>query len=172
METALDIQIARDILDAPEAQSLQLLLEDCLVALAEVVPDALESKLSQELCLRLCSEAESQELNNTFRNKDKPTNILSFGLLEEGSPVLAMPEQDLPLGDLALCWPVAIQEAQQQGKDLGHHVSHLFLHGVLHLLGFDHEGADEAEVMEQFEIQALALLSIADPYLEQNTNDS
>jgi probable rRNA maturation factor len=67
---------------------------------------------------------------------------------------------------LALCWPVAVEEAQRQSKELDHHVSHLFLHGVLHLLGFNHEGAEEAETMEQIEIQALGLLGIADPYIE------
>lgn len=85
--------------------------------------------------------------------------------------MLDMAAQDLPLGDLALCWPVALEEAELQGKGLDHHVCHLFLHGVLHLLGFDHEGVDDSEVMEQMEIQALALLGIADPYIEHNVSD-
>jgi len=171
METALDIQIASDLLDPPAAQSLEDSLERCLGALALVIPQASRPKLSQQICLRLCTEAESRELNHTYRGKGKPTNVLSFGLLPEDASALAMAEQDLPLGDLALCWPVAMQEAQIQGKDVTHHVSHLFLHGVLHLLGFDHEDADEAEIMEQIEIQALASLGIADPYIEQNAHD-
>ena len=166
MDTALDIQIAPEVIGAPSARSLQASLESCLAALARVIPNDSKPKLSQGICLRLCAETESRDLNRTYRGMDKPTNVLSFGTQETSCPLLDMPAQELPLGDLALCWPVAVEEAQRQSKELDHHVSHLFLHGVLHLLGFDHEGAEEAETMERIEIQALGLLGIADPYIE------
>jgi probable rRNA maturation factor len=172
MNTALDIQIAPEVIGAPSARSLQASLEGCLAALARVIPNGSQPKLSQAICLRLCAETESQELNHTYRGQDKPTNVLSFGIQENSTPLLDMPAQELPLGDLALCWPVAVEEAQRQSKELDHHVSHLFLHGVLHLLGFDHEGAEEAETMEQIEIQALGLLGIADPYIERGGKGS
>ncbi len=172
MDTALDIQIASDVTHAPPALSLQTSLEGSLAALARVIPDASRPKLSQGICLRLCAEAESRELNRTYRGKDKPTNVLSFGLPTQDISMLDMTGQELPLGDLALCWPLAVQEAQRQRKDVDHHVCHLFLHGVLHLLGFDHEDAEEAEVMEQIEIQALGLLDIDNPYIERGAKDS
>lgn len=168
MKPLLDIQTAAD-LEESFAATLQASLEQCLVALALVLPDGLSQKLSQEICLRVCSAAESQELNRTYRGKDQPTNVLSFGFMQTDSnandaPVAASGEVDLPLGDLALCWPVALAEAQQQSKNPGDHLTHLFLHGVLHLLGYDHEDDADAQTMEQIEIQTLASLGISDPY--------
>ena len=82
-----------------------------------------DSRLRREVCLRVCDAAESQALNDNFRGKDKPTNILSF-------PAGELAAAELPLGDLALCWPVACQEATEQHKPLHHHLAHLTVHGL------------------------------------------
>ena len=112
---------------------------------------------SADLCVNICDEAESAELNATYRNKPSATNVLSFGAEVE------LPELDI-LGDLAICWPVVQQEAATQNKAEKHHLTHLFVHGVLHLLGYDHEEEAQATEMEGLEVQVLQRLGVADPY--------
>lgn len=110
--------------------------------------------------------AESQQLNLQYREKDKPTNVLSFpsDIPEEVLPML----DALPLGDLVICIPVVLQEALEQKKTAQNHFAHLLVHGVLHLLGYDHETSDEdAEEMEGIEVEILAKLNIENPYQEQ-----
>ncbi|MCF4837249.1 rRNA maturation RNase YbeY, partial [Acinetobacter baumannii] len=107
----------------------------------------------------------SHQLNLQYREKDKPTNVLSFpsDIPEEVLPML----DALPLGDLVICIPVVLQEALEQKKTAQNHFAHLLVHGVLHLLGYDHETSDEdAEEMEGLEIEILAKLNIANPYQE------
>lgn len=102
----------------------------------------------------------SQTLNNEWRGKDKPTNILSFPFeLPEG-----WEDRQQLLGDLVICVPVVQQEAEQQGKVLAEHMAHLLVHGLLHLQGYDHENEDDAEQMEALETALLAQLGIHDPY--------
>lgn len=103
----------------------------------------------------LTSDAEVRALNARFRGKDKPTNVLSFP-----APEMAAPH----LGDIALAYGVCAAEAQAQGTPLDHHLTHLVAHGVLHLLGWDHETEAEAEEMEALERRILAELNIPDPY--------
>ena len=108
---------------------------------------------------------ESHQLNLQYREKDKPTNVLSFpsDIPEEVLPML----DALPLGDLVICIPVVLQEALEQKKTAQNHFAHLLVHGVLHLLGYDHETSDEdAEEMEGLEIEILAKLNITNPYQE------
>jgi len=110
--------------------------------------------------------AESQQLNLQYREKDKPTNVLSFpsDIPEEVLPML----DALPLGDLVICIPVVLQEALEQKKTAQNHFAHLLVHGVLHLLGYDHETSDEdAEEMEGIEVEILAKLNVDNPYQEQ-----
>lgn len=110
------------------------------------------------LSIRLVDEPEGRTLNRDYRHKDYATNVLSFPVeLPEGVPV------DW-LGDLVLCAPVVAREASEQGKTLRAHYAHLVVHGVLHLLGFDHENKRDAERMEAEERRILAQLGIADPY--------
>jgi probable rRNA maturation factor len=111
-----------------------------------------------DLAIRLVDAKEGRALNRHYRGKDYATNVLSFPAnLPEGV--------DLPLlGDLVICAPVVAKEAQDQGKPLAAHYAHLTVHGVLHLLGLDHEDEREAEAMEQLEREILAGLGLPDPY--------
>jgi probable rRNA maturation factor len=105
------------------------------------------------VCLRLVDAAESAALNLQFRGKDHPTNVLSFPF-----------EENDYLGDLVLCHPLIHTEALAQGKTTLAHYLHLIVHGLLHLLGFDHDNDADATEMEQIEIDLLALIHIANPY--------
>jgi probable rRNA maturation factor len=111
-----------------------------------------------ELSLALSDDAELQILNKAYRGKDGPTNVLSFhgDTDTHGGPV--------QLGDVVLAYGVCAREAEAQGKSLADHMSHLVVHGVLHLLGHDHEAEAEAARMEALEVRVLAGLGIADPY--------
>lgn len=128
--------------------------------LTEWVSAALTDRLdAAELSIRIVSPTESQALNNQYRGKDKPTNVLSFPFdMPEGI------ELDL-LGDLVICADVVSREAIEQNKPLFNHWCHMVIHGVLHLLGFDHINNHEADEMEQLEREILASLAIPDPYL-------
>ncbi|WNB76713.1 rRNA maturation RNase YbeY [Methylomonas koyamae] len=115
-----------------------------------------------EVTIRLVDTAESAELNSQYRHKSGPTNILSF-------PFKAPPGVELDLlGDLVICAPVLAREAAEQGKLPEHHWAHITVHGVLHLLGYDHIEEQDAEQMEALEIDILSRLNIANPYLEDS----
>lgn len=121
---------------------------------------------SGEITIRLTSATEVQHLNLTYRGTDRPTNVLSF-------PATADVPLTVPLlGDLVLSVETVVAEAAEQNKDLMHHFTHLVVHGVLHLLGYDHMQAAEARVMEELEVSILAGLGIADPYhIEHNAGE-
>jgi probable rRNA maturation factor len=121
-------------------------------------------KSNATIAVRIVDAAESQALNREYRGKDKPTNVLSFPF----EPPIGVPEEafDFMLGDLAICAPIVIQEANDQNKQEWHHWCHMLVHGTLHLLGYDHIKDDEAEQMEQLERDILATLNVPDPYLE------
>lgn len=110
------------------------------------------------IAIRIVDEQESQLLNGQWRGKQKPTNVLSFPM--------ALPEGlgDGFLGDLVVCAPVVMREAVEQEKPLEAHWAHMIIHGVLHLLGYDHEADEDAEQMESREIFLLASLGFSDPY--------
>ena len=116
-----------------------------------------------EIGIACVDVSESQELNLQYREKDKPTNVLSFpsDIPEE---MLSLLDAE-PLGDLVICIPVVLQEATEQQKTPSDHFTHLLVHGILHLLGYDHETSEaEAEEMEALEIEILKKLGIANPY--------
>ena len=150
MNVIIDLQQATDA-DVPSEQQFQRWAS---AALAEVNEDC-------ELSIRLVNEAESAELNNDYRGKNYPTNVLSFPF---ESPV---PLEPMLLGDLVLCVPVVEREAAEQEKTINDHWAHLIVHGCLHLLGYDHIEDDEAELMESLEIRILDKLEIKNPYIEQ-----
>ena len=114
--------------------------------------------LDPEITVRIVDEAESHDLNLTYRGKDKPTNVLSF-------PFECPDEVELPLlGDLIICRQVVEHEAAEQGKPVEAHWAHMVVHGCLHLLGYDHIDDEEAEEMESLETEVMTSLGFADPY--------
>lgn len=118
------------------------------------------------LAIRIVGEAESGALNQRYRGKNGPTNVLSFpsDIPEEVRQALPAP----PIGDLVICAPLVAREAAEQAKPEPHHWAHLTVHGVLHLLGYDHEETAQAERMESLEKEVLAGLGIPDPYAARN----
>ena len=151
MNVDLDVQyaVAEDG-DLPTVAQLKSWVDAALTGFVE----------EAELTVRIVEPDEIQTLNRTYRHKDKPTNVLSF-------PFEAPPGVELPLlGDVVICAAVVAEEAQQQGKPAASHWAHMVVHGVLHLLGYDHIEDDEAEEMEALEIEILAGLGISNPYAE------
>lgn len=118
-----------------------------------------------EIDLTLSSDEVVRGLNRDWRAKDKPTNVLSFPGADEASLARLPQEAPCPLGDVILALGVCEREAVEQGKPLAAHAQHLVVHGVLHLLGYDHENDGEAREMEDLERQVLAGLGLPDPYL-------
>lgn len=113
-----------------------------------------------ELVIRLVDEAEIQDLNREYRGKDKPTNVLSFP-----SILPTVVESNL-LGDIIICAPVVLREAQEQGKSVDAHWAHMVVHGVLHLLGYDHREDSDGDSMERLEKEIMAGLGFLNPYEE------
>ena len=107
------------------------------------------------LTVLLTSDARLKELNRDFRGKNKPTNVLSFPAAENAEGYR---------GDVALAYGVTLKEAEAAGRTFADHASHLVVHGVLHLAGYDHEKNRDAQVMEPLEVKILKRLGIADPY--------
>lgn len=148
----LDLQLACEQTGGlPDEAAFQRWLD------AAVAPFQPES----EVTIRLVDEAESHELNLTYRGKDKPTNVLSF-------PFEAPPGIELALlGDLIICRQVVEQEAEEQGKSVEAHWAHMVVHGTLHLLGYDHIEDEEAEEMEALETEIMLALGYPDPYISE-----
>ncbi|MCL1077308.1 rRNA maturation RNase YbeY [Parashewanella spongiae] len=151
MKLELDLQIATDENLLPTQAEFELWAH---TALKPHIDNA-------ELTIRLVDEPESQQLNNDYRGKNKPTNVLSFPFeVPEGI--------ELPLlGDLVICVHVVKVEAQQQNKPLKAHWAHMVVHGCLHLLGYDHIDDGEAVEMESLETQLIESLGFDNPYKEQ-----
>lgn len=152
MNTTLDLQIATE-----DEQQLptELQITTWLNAVVKRFQD------SAEVTVRIVDNEESQQLNNDYRGKNKPTNVLSFPFeVPEGI------ELDL-LGDLIICKQVVEHEAQMQQKPLSAHWAHMVIHGTLHLLGYDHIIDEEAEEMEALETEIMLELEFEDPYITE-----
>jgi probable rRNA maturation factor len=175
LKLAVTVQMASSRRGVPHARSLNRWAQ---AACVQQLPRG-----DQELALtiRIVGAAESRRLNRTWRGKDKPTNVLSF--LSDPLPIpssaLRAPhprgratsplgrgqgEGPLEFGDLAICAPVVAREAREQGKPVQAHWAHMVVHGVLHLLGFDHETERDATVMEAREVKILAQFGYSNPY--------
>lgn len=144
----------------------ELAMASAQAAIAESrFPDLIDAARPVELSVRLTSDDEVRALNGQWRDKDMPTNVLSFPLaetedLEDG----AADGPELMLGDIVLARGVCAREAEEKAIPLPHHAAHLLVHGTLHLLGYDHHDDDAAEDMEARETRALARMGIANPY--------
>ena len=135
-------------------------------AAAFVAPELANPRLSASLVFT--DDAEIHDLNSQWRGKDKPTNVLSFPMLERAD-LLALPADGPPvlLGDIVLALETCAREAAEKGVPLTDHAAHLIVHGLLHLAGHDHEtSAEDATAMEALETKALARMGIADPYAQ------
>ena len=140
-----------------EAEAWTGALPDAEVVVERAAQAALGA-VKGDIVVLLTDDAAMRELNGRFRDKDKPTNVLSFPAPENAFP---------HLGDIVLAYGVCATEAEAQSKTLADHVSHLVVHGVLHLLGRDHEDDAEAEEMEAEEREILAKIGVADPYIAE-----
>ncbi|MGR9114729.1 MAG: rRNA maturation RNase YbeY [Gammaproteobacteria bacterium] len=144
----IEIQMATASEGLPSADRLQRWVD---TVLADYPSDT-------ELVIRIVDKEESSKLNEQYRRKQGPTNILSFPFdVPEGVPLNL-------LGDLVICAPVVAEEAEAQSKPLENHWAHIVVHGILHLLGYDHIDEVDAEEMESKEIAILAQLNISNPY--------
>lgn len=171
MKLAVTVQVASSRRGVPHVRSFNRWAQ---AACAPYLPRAMKNQHGRDLALtiRVVGAAESRRLNRTWRSKDKPTNVLSF----PAAP-LAPGKNGVPsrlsakefsglreLGDLAICAPVVAREAKEQGKPAQAHWAHLVVHGVLHLLGFDHENDRDATAMEAREVKILAQFGYDNPY--------
>ncbi|ABY69528.1 hypothetical protein APJL_0970 [Actinobacillus pleuropneumoniae serovar 3 str. JL03] len=158
----IDLQIAcENSENLPSLEQLTLWVQTALAYEAQT-----EDFPETEMTIRIVDEAESHELNLTYRGKDKPTNVLSFPFeVPEGI--------ELPLlGDLVICRQVVEKEVEEQQISLESHWAHLAIHGTLHLLGYDHIEDEEAEEMEGLETEIMQKLGFADPYLSEKVIES
>ena len=148
-------------------QSPELVLKRAyLKKIVETSLRHIDTQSDCEIGIACVDNDESHKLNLEYRGKDKPTNVLSFpsDLPDEMAQVL----DSFPLGDLVICIPVVLLEAQEQNKTPLAHFTHMLVHGTLHLMGYDHETSEaDAEEMEAVEIEILAKLGFDNPYLEQ-----
>jgi len=149
MSHIVDLQNACDAQEIPSIEQFQLWVDSCLTTI---------TKQKFELTIRLVNLDESQQLNKQYRQKDKPTNVLSFPFEVPDGIELNL------LGDLIICAQVVEQEATVQNKALLDHWAHMVVHGCLHLLGYDHINDSDAQEMEALEIKILAKLLINNPY--------
>ena len=141
-QLAISIQIASQLANTPTNAQFKKWAKAAL-------------RVDTEVTIRIVDEAEGLALNLAYRGKDYATNVLTFPLIE--TPHL--------MGDIVICAPIVAKEASEQHKILEAHFAHLTVHGMLHLCGFDHETEAQAELMEAIEIQILAKLGYANPYL-------
>ena len=148
MTIELELQIATNTKTLPHPSQFR-----------EWISVALESHLTTaELTIRIVDEAESAQLNSTYRKKAGPTNVLSFPANIDAQFALPL------LGDIVICAPIVEQQARNNNKELLAHWAHMVIHGTLHLLGYDHQQPQQADAMEQLETKLLLQLGFKAPY--------
>jgi probable rRNA maturation factor len=152
MQAEFEIQRATTSINSPHDDQFQIWINAI---------DVQQDKIFA-LSIRIVDEPEARQFNREYRNRDYATNVLSFPVeLPEGLPAEVRQTQ---LGDLLICAPVVAREAREQKRPQANHWAHLTVHGILHLLGYDHQEDDQAIVMESLEIKILNKLGISDPY--------
>jgi probable rRNA maturation factor len=152
MQAEFEIQRATTSINSPHDDQFQIWINAI---------DVQQDKIFA-LSIRIVDEPEARQFNREYRNRDYATNVLSFPVeLPEGLPAEVRQTQ---LGDLLICAPVVAREAREQKRSEANHWAHLTVHGILHLLGYDHQEDDQAIVMESLEIKILNKLGISDPY--------
>jgi len=161
MDTYVDLQLACDARELPSLEDFQRWVN---TALAHPLTGPVRE--SAELTIRIVDNEESQNLNRDYRDKDKPTNVLSFPAdIPEDWP--AELKAELPVGDLIVSAAVVAHEAVEQGKTLQAHWAHMIIHGSLHLLGYDHIDDKDAEEMEALETRLITELGFPPPYQDE-----
>lgn len=148
----------------PDSADWEALTTRAAATLAGIAPELANPRLLTSVLFT--SDAEVHVLNRKWRGKDKPTNVLSFPMLDQDA-LLALPDAGPPemLGDIALAWETCQREAGEKHITVEDHATHLIIHALLHLAGHDHEiSPEDARTMEKLEIKTLALMGIADPY--------
>ena len=164
------MQLEIDIEEWP-GDGWERLAEGVAVAACSVAPELASDRLT--VSILFTTDAEVHELNRQWRDKDKPTNVLSFPMLDR-TELLELAPDGPPemLGDLALAHETCAREAAAKDIALADHAAHLLVHGLLHLAGYDHETSEaDAEKMEALEIKALAELGIGDPYGDRDLEE-
>lgn len=150
------------------AEDWEALAEQAVRAALATTPHAelVDNPACVEISVRLTSDEEVHQLNHQYRGKDKPTNVLSFPMVQADllEAVGNTDDGEVLLGDIVLAHGVCAAEASEKGVSLAAHASHLIVHGLLHLLGYDHQGTAEADAMESLEREAMAALGLHDPY--------
>lgn len=161
----LELQIACEASNLPDTADFEQWLAKAFAIESEQKGRSKSLAQPFDITIRIVNADESQSLNNDYRGKDKPTNVLSFPFeMPEGIEGLGVSI----LGDLAICAEVVEKEAAEQKKTLGSHWAHMVVHGGLHLLGYDHIKEFEAQEMEALEVDILAQLGVEDPYQVRN----
>lgn len=138
----------------PDLEQFCVQVVEAVLADVENVPAA-----PLEVACAFVSDATIQTLNAQYRGKDKPTNVLAFATEDE-----LLPGMPAVLGDVILSFDTILRESMEQGKGFREHTTHMIVHGLLHLLGFDHENDEDAEEMEEREIKLLSELGVENPY--------
>ena len=153
MTVRVEVQRANPEITAPD--------EDFIHAWVARAVEAVAENPHVDVSVRIVDAGEMQLLNRDYRDKDKPTNVLSF----PAGPVTGLPAvEPVPIGDIVICADVVRNEAAEQARSAADHWAHMLVHGSLHLLGFDHEVETEAAAMEALETRILAAHGVADPY--------
>lgn len=157
----MNLQLAVAATGLPEAAEFRTWINAAVAGSELTLP---RNDAASLVTIRIVDEHESSRLNGSYRDTDKPTNVLAFPVDEE-MPVTAESDDQMELGDLVICYGVVEREAREQSKPMTAHMAHMTVHGTLHLLGYDHLDAAEADAMEMLETRIMLKLGFPDPYL-------